>query len=314
MTKRRAKAKSTHHVFHFTAFMSALVALTAWAHQQGLITWQLPPGLANAVTQISNGTLPSISAMAANDGGGLGATAGASSDNCAAQFLGGQAPSLTNEKLAAKTHQLCYTGFAVLDSGLTRTPLWAAEHLTRERIAEAKQLKREGAFHADVNLPADERAELDDYKGYDFDRGHMAPNGDMPNKQAQAECFTLANIVPQNADNNRGVWKEIEGKVRDLAAEDSDVYVVSGPIFGGDNVETLHDRVMVPTQFFKAVYDVKRHQGAAYLVQNAAGKAYETISLSKLQSLTGINPFPGASDSATTGELALPAPTANQHG
>ncbi len=318
MPKRRKKPHKTHHAFHIAGVLTALVALTAWAHQQGLINWELPSRLAAAPTSSSSSqsvdvaSEPAGTTVAVDNGEALGATPGASSDNCAPQFLAGKAPVLTNDKMAAKTHELCYMGFAVLDSGLTRTPLWAAEHLTADRIADARNLPRKGSFHADANLPADERAELVDYKGYDFDRGHMAPNGDMPDAASQAECFTLANIVPQNAENNRGVWKEIEEKVRDLAEKDADVYVVSGPIFGGDNIEQLHDRVMVPTQFFKAVYDAKLHKGAAYIVQNAPGSAYETISLTKLQGLTGINVFPGLPQSAT-GELALPAPSEKRH-
>ena len=70
---------------------------------------------------------------------------------------------------------------------------------------------------------------------------------------------------------------------------------------------------MVPTQFFKAIYDARQHKGAAYIVENGPGDTYETISLSKLQSLTGINVFPGMVP-PTTGELSLPAPTEKRPG
>src|SRR5689334_6495975 len=108
----------------------------------------------------------------------------ASSTTCPQQFLGGEAPALTNPKLAAQTRELCYSGYAVLHSGLTRTPLWSAEHLTRERIESARETAWINTFHPDPNLPESERAELSDYARSGFDRGHMAPSGDMPDPQS----------------------------------------------------------------------------------------------------------------------------------
>src|SRR3954451_12065836 len=50
----------------------------------------------------------------------------ASPTACPQHFLSGQAPTLANPKLTAKTRELCYSGYAALHSGLTRTPLWSA--------------------------------------------------------------------------------------------------------------------------------------------------------------------------------------------
>jgi endonuclease G len=100
-------------------------------------------------------------------------------------LLNGQPPTLVNEKLADKTRELCYAGFAVLHSGVTRTPLWSAEHLTQDRITAARGLTRQGEFHPDPNVPEAERAELSDYARSGFDRGHMSPSGDMPTIESQ---------------------------------------------------------------------------------------------------------------------------------
>ena len=226
---------------------------------------------------------------------------------CPQHFFNGTPPTLTNPKLAQKTRQLCYTEFALLHSGMTRTPLWVAEHLTPRRAKGARALNRVNNFHADPNLPPDERAELSDYARSGFDRGHMAPAGDMTTPQGMEESFSLANMVPQNSDNNRNLWESIERAVRDYS-ERHEVYVVTGPIFRGENLQALKGRVLVPTHIAKAVYQPKLNAGAAYLTPNQEGTEYRIISLAELQQMSGMDPFPQISANAKQTLLSVPTP------
>src|SRR3954454_22424565 len=82
----------------------------------------------------------------------------AASTGCPRFFPHGSAPDLVNRKLLPKTREICYAAFAVLHSGITRTPLWAAEHLTRDRLAAAVATQRKNTFHEEARLPPDERA------------------------------------------------------------------------------------------------------------------------------------------------------------
>jgi len=52
------------------------------------------------------------------------ATADASPTNCPEHFAGGQAPNFINQKLSYKTQEVCYSGFGLMHSGVTRTPLY----------------------------------------------------------------------------------------------------------------------------------------------------------------------------------------------
>ena len=90
--------------------------------------------------------------------------------SCADHFVDGQAPRITNPKLDKATEALCFNVFSVLHSGITRTPLWSAEHLQAQNILAAQELSRENSFHPEPRLPSGQRAELADYARSGYDR------------------------------------------------------------------------------------------------------------------------------------------------
>jgi endonuclease G len=236
----------------------------------------------------------------------------AGTSRCAQHYVGQRAPDIINRKLAVDVRELCFSAFGVLHSGVTRTPLWSAEHLTREAVESAAGLPRVDGFHAEEQLPRGARAELTDYARSGYDRGHMSPNKDMPTVEAQRESFSLSNMVPQNPNNNRILWEGIESAVRGLAKRDGDVYVITGPLFQGANLDVLRGHVYVPTQLFKLVYDPRRQAAAAYLTPNAPGMAYQVISVAQLSAMAGIDFLPAVS--ARIKETAMPLPAPHPHG
>ena len=204
---------------------------------------------------------------------------------CPEHFANGQPPDFINQKLIAKTREICYSGFAVKHSGVTRTPIYAAEHLTRDRIFQGKGLKRQSKFHPDENIPRSERAELRHYAKSGYDRGHVAPSADMFDIQSQYECFSLSNMVPQVPENNRGPWEGIESAVRMMAKSKGDLYVVTGPIYHGSNIEQIGGSVMVPTKLFKAIYDPQRKEAGAYLIDNTADAQPQKVTIEELEKI-----------------------------
>ena len=81
----------------------------------------------------------------------------AASTTCSNIYFNNDAPDIINSKLTSKTKELCYKEFAVMHSGVSHTPLWSAEHLTREMLA--KKAARSNDFHAEERLNHDDRAE-----------------------------------------------------------------------------------------------------------------------------------------------------------
>jgi endonuclease G len=243
---------------------------------------------------------------------GIGQTsAQAQPENCPQHFLSETPPALLKPQLAQKTQALCYEQFAVLHSGIVRTPLWSAEHLTRDEIESTGQLKRRNMFHHEPRLPPEDRAELSDYSGSGYDRGHMSPNGDMATLNAQHESFSLANMIPQHPCNNEVLWEGIESVVRNIAFAEGEIYVVTGPIYEGTDIPFLNGRVGVPSRIYKAVFDPVRRAAAAYVTPNADGRDWQAISVNQLAQITGIDPFPALP--AEIKAIAMPLPTPQPH-
>ncbi|TFW11327.1 DNA/RNA non-specific endonuclease [Massilia arenosa] len=224
---------------------------------------------------------------------------------CPAHYLDGRTPEIRNAKLATATRELCYGVFGVMHSGLTRTPLWSAEYLKADAIASAQTLSRENSFHPEERLPRSERAELKDYARSGFDRGHMSPNGDMPDRRSQYESFTLANMVPQDADNNRHVWAGIEGAVRKMAKKDGALYVLTGPAFVGAQLQKVGN-VLVPTHLYKAVWSPRQRAGAAWFVENSGWGEVRVMPVAELEQVIGINLLPSLSEQQKRQMLKLP--------
>ena len=166
---------------------------------------------------------------------------------------------------------LCFNHFAVLHSGLSKTPLVVVERLSRDQMAKALDEARTDEFYADPRLKAGARAELEDFRGSGLDRGHLAPAGDQPDQASMAQSFALSNMVPQDPANNRKTWAKIESDVRKFVRRaQGNVYVFTGPIFRGEPRTIGRNRVWVPSHLFKLVFDENSGKAWAYILENSA--------------------------------------------
>jgi endonuclease G len=212
------------------------------------------------------------------------------------QFFAGATSPRVNKSFQVAPRALCYQSFAVLYSGVSKTPVFVAERLNRAQLEDAKDEKRTNRFFADARLRKAERAELDDYKGSGFDRGHMAPAGDMPNARAMAQSFSLANMVPQAPKNNQKTWNGIEQATRKYVMRaKGDVYVISGPVYEGKPKTIGSRRVWVPKHLYKLVYDPAAGRAWAHWIENTnEARAGKPISYEELVRRTNIEFLPQA--------------------
>lgn len=233
--------------------------------------------------------------------------------DCPAHFADGKAPAILAEKLAEKTIALCMEGYAAMHSGVSRTPLWSAEHLSAARLGQARMVVRRNAYHEEERLPFWHRAELADYARSGLDRGHLSPSADMATDNAQYESFSLANIIPQHPKNNQVLWEGIEYSTRELVFQRGELYVISGPIFEGKSLKRLHGRVLVPSHIFKALYDPVKGEAGAYVAANGEAWDYQTVSIAELEQRLGIDLFPGLPAAIKAAGMALPRPQPYQY-
>ena len=150
---------------------------------------------------------------------------------------------------------------------------------------------RKDSFKPDP-LVSTKSAQLSDYKGSGYDRGHLAPAGDMKrDKISMSQSFLLSNISPQNASFNRGIWKKLESLVR-AWAENNALYVTTAGILE-NNLKTIgFNKVSVPGRFYKIIYQPKDQKMIAFLMPNekvTLPLASYIVSVDKIEDLTGID-------------------------
>lgn len=145
-------------------------------------------------------------------------------------------------------------------------------------------------------------ARLSDYKGSGYDRGHLAPAGDMTfSKTAMSESFYMSNMSPQLPSFNRGIWRQLESHVRTMAEVYKRIYVVTGGVLN-DQIETyIGDGVAVPKVFYKALYCESANIAIAFILphENLSGKDFMdyVYSIDSLEVLTNLDFYSQISDS-----------------
>ena len=143
-------------------------------------------------------------------------------------------------------------------SYLFRQPQWTLELIDAE--SSVVETTRADNFRPDLRVPEMFRADLDDFTGTGYDRGHMVSSADRRSKEIlNSETFLLSNMSPQKPSLNRRIWRDLETSVRKLAGKPSilEVYVVSGIMFDITKEFLLlgkgESKVIVPHWYVKSI-------------------------------------------------------------
>lgn len=190
---------------------------------------------------------------------------------------------------------LRYRGYTVSYNSSTRLPNWVAYELTRAEAAGT--FPRDSHFYVDSTVVGPQ-ADNDDYRRSGWDKGHMAPAGDMKwSSHAMYESCYFTNICPQNPNLNGGDWRLLEEKCRVLVQQFETLYIACGPIIGQAKNGTLGaHNVVIPDAYYKVLLYARGfdYQGIGFVFLNKAGhKALQhyAVPIDTVEELTGIDFF-----------------------
>lgn len=188
-----------------------------------------------------------------------------------------------------------HVGYTVSYNKDTKLPNWVAYELTDAEVAGV--CKRDGRFYLDPDVVGSQ-ANYEDYRNTGWDKGHIAPAGDMKwDEQAMFESCYFTNVCPQNHNLNGGDWRSLEEKCRDLARHFGSVYIAAGPVVGDAKNGTIgYNKVVIPDGFYKVLLVCVDggYQGIGFYFENKAGhKPLSTyaMTIDEIEAITGIDFF-----------------------
>jgi endonuclease G len=134
-------------------------------------------------------------------------------------------------------------------NGSRKVPNWVSWELNPSYLGSTT---RQDDFRPDDTFPPSEpQAQLTDYSGSGFDRGHMCPSADRSlTVTANSQTFYLTNMVPQAANNNRGPWEKLESELRTIAQGGKELFIIAGGVYSSSST-TIGTGVSVPDKTFK---------------------------------------------------------------
>lgn len=221
-------------------------------------------------------------------------------------------PALSPEWPHGPTRFVFREGYVLQHSSEGRIPVWVCEGVRQAQLTGDQPRKNE--FAPDPTLPPGVRAELSDYKGSGYDRGHMAPAGNQTvDATLKKETFYLSNMAPQAGAHNQQVWAALEDQTRVWVNSRGVVFELTGGFFydpAEENPATADglinffvigaNSVAVPTHFYKILIAKNaggQDEAVAFVMENRKyPKPYNFAdhiqSIRWIEERTGINFFP----------------------
>lgn len=170
-------------------------------------------------------------------------------------------------------------------------------------------MEAKGTVRRNDNFRADEliitgSATKEDYFRSGYDRGHLAPAGDMKwSEKAMDESFYMSNISPQLPGFNRDVWKELEEQTREWVNRGDAIYIVTGPVFKNGYTTTIGpNKVAVPSHYYKVLLDVTgpEYKGTGFIFKHEKTRKSPRsfmVTIDSVESFTGYDFFEALPDS-----------------
>jgi len=206
-----------------------------------------------------------------------------------------------------KSQTLCRTSYLQLHNNDAKTGGISFQYLTPSTVGTGNE-PRTNNFRADVEVPRESRATPKEYEGTGYDRGHIAPAGDMQEDgKSMSQSFFMSNMAPQHPNLNRGIWRGLETLVRNWTVKQNrNLFVITGtaylerptclpvskPCSAGDGL------VWIPDAFYKVIIDKDNQDAVAFIIPHEQGNFKKLvdyrITIADLQKIIGVDLIPSA--------------------
>jgi len=198
------------------------------------------------------------------------------------------------------------------DNGLAD---WVAYRVLKDSVGVASLLPRwwqqdellpdSSVLELDLNQPLFDQPDLSDEQDRDYrvnevvftteDRGRLAPITSFADTPFWEELNNLSNMAPLPNDLRAGPWSRLEMAINELAADEGELYVISGPLYELTGaLSTRSNSAALPTSYFKIVATATQYAAfvmAADLPVNAEF-CDQFASAASIQDLSGLSLFP----------------------
>ncbi len=142
------------------------------------------------------------------------------------------------------------------------------------------------------------------YDGFGYDRGHLAPSADFRwFGEAVSESYFYSNMSPQHPDLNQKKWAELESMLRGYVIRNNvPLAVITAPVLMADlpKIKQSPNGLSIPEFYLKIAYDHTNQRAIGFLMANkelVKPLDMYTISVDDLEKLTGYNYFPNIDQS-----------------
>ena len=206
-------------------------------------------------------------------------------------------PSADYVPQVAKGYAIPHTYYTLSYSPADRQAEYAFYYLSVASI-NGKQ-ERTDDFRIDPSVKSNPVTSTS-YQGSGFDRGHLAPAADFKlNEKAMSETFFMSNMSPMTPSFNRGIWSNLEDKVRENALSLGGVYVVTGPVLS-NTCGTIGAGITVPCSFYKVIFkEGSNPKMIGFLLSNSGSSLplkNFIVSVDEIEKLTNLDFFSSLSD------------------
>ena len=177
-----------------------------------------------------------------------------------------------------RTQLINREGYSLLFDKAKKTPLWVSYRLKKDYTIARTRRPKSKAFKPDPLIPIKFQADRSDYRRSGWDRGHLAPAGDMKrSRQIALETFYFSNIIPQNHNMNSGAWAKLEHLGHMYAKKYHDITIITGPIYrmplpdGSRHSSIGKNRIGIPNWLYKIFIrkdDAGKHYALAFIMPN----------------------------------------------